>query len=142
MIRQHTKWEHFDHGADIGVRGVGSTAADAFAQAALAMTAVVCDPELVAPRQSIVIECEGNDIELLFVDWLNSLIYEMAIRKMLFREFDVRIGEGKLSATVKGEPVDIPRHQPAVEIKGATLTALHVGKNSDGHWVAETVVDV
>lgn len=35
------RWEHFPHGADIGVRGFGPTMAAAFEQAALAMTAVV-----------------------------------------------------------------------------------------------------
>ena len=37
-------WEHYEHGADIGVRGFGATKAEAFEQAALAMTAVVADP--------------------------------------------------------------------------------------------------
>ena len=34
-------WEHFPHDADVGVRGFGATAAEAFEQAALALTAVV-----------------------------------------------------------------------------------------------------
>jgi SHS2 domain-containing protein len=37
--------------------------------------------------------------------------------------------------------VDIARHQPAVEIKGATYTSLRVAQE-DGAWVAQTVVDV
>ena len=37
-------WEHFAHGADVGVRGVGATLNEAFEQAALALTAVVADP--------------------------------------------------------------------------------------------------
>jgi len=42
-------WEHFDHGADIGVRGYGANPAEAFVQAALALTAVVTDPATVNP---------------------------------------------------------------------------------------------
>ena len=38
-----TRWEHYEHGADIGVRGFGGTKAEAFEQAGLALTAVVCD---------------------------------------------------------------------------------------------------
>ena len=34
------RWEHFEHDADIGVRGIGASKADAFEQAALALTAV------------------------------------------------------------------------------------------------------
>jgi RNA-splicing ligase RtcB len=40
-------WEHFAHDADISVRGWGATAADAFGQAAFAVTAVVTDPAAV-----------------------------------------------------------------------------------------------
>jgi len=142
MTRATAQWQHFDHGADIGVRGVGATLAEAFSQAALAMTAVVCDPTTVRSQESISIECEGKDAELLFVDWLNCLVYEMATRNMLFSDFDVQIEDGKLIARVSGEPVDIQRHQPAVEVKGATMTALRVAQNEDGTWIAETVVDV
>jgi SHS2 domain-containing protein len=37
-------WRHFDHRADIGVEGIGRSPDEAFAQAALALTAIVCDP--------------------------------------------------------------------------------------------------
>ena len=37
-------WEHFPHGADIGVRGIGATRSEAFEQAARALTAVIADP--------------------------------------------------------------------------------------------------
>lgn len=142
MTQVTAQWQHFDHGADIGVRGIGATLAEAFAQAALAMTAVVCDPATVQAKESISIECEDKDVELLFVDWLNCLVYEMATRNMLFREFDVHIEGGKLEARASGEVVDVNRHQPAVEVKGATMTALRVAQNEDGNWIAETVVDV
>ena len=46
-------WEHFAHGADIGVRGVGSTVAEAFEQTALALTAVVTEPSRIASLRSI-----------------------------------------------------------------------------------------
>jgi SHS2 domain-containing protein len=46
-----------------------------------------------------------------------------------------------LTATARGEPVDVARHEPAVEIKGATYTALAV-EQTDGQWRAQCVVDV
>lgn len=48
MMEAH--WEHFPHEADMGVRGIGSTKAQAFEQAALALTHVIVDPSLVNPR--------------------------------------------------------------------------------------------
>ena len=134
-------WEHFPHEADIGVRGVGLTKAQAFEQAALALTAVVTDLQTVEARQAIEVECEAPDDELLLADWLNSLIYEMSARKMLFSRFSVQVDGHHLRGQAWGESVDPGRHHPAVEIKGATYTSLRVGQEK-GEWVAQTVVDV
>jgi SHS2 domain-containing protein len=135
------RWEHFPHEADMGVRGFGATKAEAFEQAALAMTAVITDAAAVQPREAVTIECEATDDELLLAEWLNRLIYEMATRKMLFGRFAVRFDGTRLSAQAWGERTDVARHQPAVEIKGATYTELRVAREDSG-WVAQTVVDV
>ena len=66
------------------------------------------------------------DLELLFVEWLNAIIYEMAVRKMLFSRYIVTIDGTRLHGTLWGEPVDVARHAPACEPKGATYTALRV----------------
>ena len=78
-------WEHFRHGADIGVRGIGTTIDAAFEGAAVALTAVVTDPALVAAEIPVAVRCAAPDDELLFADWLNALVYEMATRRILFR---------------------------------------------------------
>ena len=135
-------WEHFPHGADIGVGGFGRSKEEAFAQAAIALTAVITEPASVCAREPIEIDCAAADDELLLVEWLNALVYEIAIRKMLFSRFTLRIAGGKLKATAWGEPIDIEKHQPAVEVKGATCTALAVKRDSSGKWVAQCVVDV
>ena len=140
MSRKH--WEHFPHEADMGVRGVGDSLGEAFEQAALGLTAVITDPAMVAAAGEVAVTLAAPDDELLLVDWLNALIYEMATRKMLFGRFDVRVADHRLAARAWGEPLDVARHQPAVEIKGATYTALRVAREPDGRWVAQCVVDV
>jgi tRNA nucleotidyltransferase (CCA-adding enzyme) len=135
------RWEHFPHDADVGVRGWGATPAEAFEQAAYALTAVVTHVKVEA-RASVEVMCEASDLELLFVDWLNAIIYEMAVRNMLFGRFVVQIEDGRLEGKLWGEPVDIPRHSPACEPKGATYTALRVARTPDGAWSAACVVDV
>ena len=134
-------WTHFEHGADIGVRGFGPTREAAFEEAARALTAVVVDPDEVSPTSSVDIACAAPDDEILLVDWLNAVIFEMAARGMVFGAFEVHISEGRLTATARGEPVDRSRHAPAVEVKGATFTELRVAKQ-DGGWIAQCVVDV
>ena len=93
------EWQTFPHEADIGVRGSGATLADAFAGAATALTSVICDPQRVADREAVTIECAAPDVELLLVDWLNALVYEMATRRMLFSRFDVAVENDRLTAT-------------------------------------------
>ncbi len=135
-------WEHFHHQADIGVRGCGHTMASAFEQAALALTAVIIDPAQLTDRIPLNIECEAPDPELLLTDWLNAVVYQMATRHILFGRFTVEITGNRLHATAWGEPIDRLRHQPGVEIKGATYTELHVAQNTTGDWTAQCVVDV
>lgn len=135
-------WETFPHEADIGVRGMGATQAEAFAGAAMALTAVICDPGKVSAGETAHIECAAPDEELLLVDWLNALIYQMATRRLLFGRFDVRIADHRLTATAWGEPVDVTHHQPAAEIKGASYCELAVRHLEDGRWLAQCVVDV
>jgi SHS2 domain-containing protein len=137
-----TYWEHFPHEADIGVRGVGATKEEAFEQAAVALTAVITDPDEVAPLKEINVECEAPDDELLLAEWLNALIYQMGTRRMLFARFEVRFDDSRLSGKAWGEPVDTGKHTPAVEVKGATYTQLGVARDESGAWLAQCVVDV
>jgi tRNA nucleotidyltransferase (CCA-adding enzyme) len=135
-------WEHLPHGADIGVRGIGRSKAEAFEQAAVALTAVVTDPQSVSGKIPVEVECAAADDELLLVEWLNALIYEMATRKMLFAKFTVRIEGNQLVGKAWGEAIDLDKHDAAVEVKGATCTDLKVAQDETGSWRAQCVVDV
>lgn len=137
-----THWEHFPHDADIGVRGSGASKEEAFEQAVVALTAVVADLHTVVPTEVVEVSCDAPDDELLFVDWLNALVFEMATRRMLFSRFEVHISGQHLHAIIWGEAIDLARHQPAVEVKGATYTALSVTPDESGTWRAQCVVDV
>ncbi len=135
------RWDHFAHGADIGVRGIGPSKSSAFEQAALALSAVITNPAGIRQTHAVEIRCQAESDEILFVDWLNALIYEMATRHVVFGAFSVRFTGSCLNGTAWGEPVDVARHEPAVEVKGATFTALRVAA-SDSAWTAQCVVDV
>ena len=139
--RQAGQWEHFSHDADMGVRGYGATPAEAFEQAALAVTALITTQPIV-PETHVRIRCSAPDLEVLLVDWLNALVYEMATRNLLFGRFQVALRDCELDALAWGEPVEIARHACAVEVKGATFTALEVAADAAGRWHAQCVVDV
>ncbi|MDH4202836.1 MAG: archease [Phycisphaerae bacterium] len=135
-------WEHFHHQADIGIRGIGQTLEEAFAEGAVALMAVVCSPQKVQSKETVKIECESDEKDLLFADWINALIYEMDVRKMLFGRFEVKLENHKLTGTAWGEKCDPDRHEFAVEVKAATFMELKAYKDNDGQWVVQCVVDV
>ncbi|MDD4933450.1 MAG: archease [Methylacidiphilaceae bacterium] len=136
------RWEHFSHAADVGIRGIGASPEEAFAQIAVALTAVITDPKLVEPREPVPLSCAAPSMELLLFDWLNALVFAMDTRRMLFSRFLVRLRNDRLEGEAWGEPLDPERHQPAVEVKGATYTELHLFLRPPGEWVAQCVVDV
>lgn len=136
------RWELFPHAADVGVRGYGQDRAEAFENAARAMTAACFELDSVRCESCIAVTCSAASDEVLLVDWLNALIFEMATRSMVFGDFRVRISDQDLTGEAWGEPVDRQRHAPACEPKGATYTALRVSQERDGLWCAECVVDV
>ncbi|HEU4619762.1 MAG TPA: archease [Gammaproteobacteria bacterium] len=140
------RYEHFPHDADIGVRGFGRSPAEAFEQAALAMTAVATRVADIAPERTVDITCEAPDLELLLADWLNAIVYEMGARNMVFGRFEVlinvRIDSVRLEGKAFGETLDASKHEQGVEVKGATYTSLEVAERADGTWVAQCVIDV
>lgn len=136
------RWEHFRHGADIGVRGFGPSLGSALEQAARALTAVLVDPDVIKRNEIVEITLVAPNPDLLLYDWLNAIIYEMGTRDIIFGAFDVSVTGNELVGRAHGEPLDRDRHQPAVEIKGATMTELAAGEISPGEWRAQCVVDV
>ena len=135
------RWEHFPHGADIGIRGLGPTIDAAFEQVALALTAVLVDPSRVQTVETVDVSFEAATLDELLYDWIDAIVYEMAMRNMVFSAFGVHIDGTRLTARLFGEPVDRARHEPAIEVKSPTYTELRVVQEG-ARWVAQCVVDV
>jgi tRNA nucleotidyltransferase (CCA-adding enzyme) len=103
------------------VRGYGATTDEAFTHAALAMMSVVTDPNGVRATTCAPIVCSAPDLETLFVD---AIMLEMAGESLVFGRFDSAIDGDRLTGAAWGEPVDMRRHQPIVEIKAPPAQAL------------------
>lgn len=131
----------FPHDADLGVHGHGPTIESAFEQAARAITAAVTDTP-VNETERVTLRCAAPDRDLLLVTWLNAVIAEMGVRKMLFARFRVRIDGTQLDAELWGEPIDPLRHAPACEPKGATCAMAEVKHDAAGTWHARCIIDV
>lgn len=135
-------YETFEHGADIGIRGVGKTLEEAFINAAKALfSLMVINLEEVRPAKKVQIQAEGENLEELFIDWLNRLLAEAGMENLVFCDFGCQIKNLKLSGWAAGEPIDPARHELGEEVKGATYSMLKVTREND-FWIAQCVVDV
>ncbi|MEZ0329415.1 MAG: archease [Dissulfuribacterales bacterium] len=136
------KFELFEHGADIGVRGFGKTMNQAFENAALAMFSIeVLDIEDLVATCFWQLSCESYDQEALLTAWLNTLISYADLYRVVFCSFDVTIADCTLTARVGGVPLNELHGEKGVEVKGATFTELYVSQRDDA-WIAQCVVDV
>ena len=140
------RFEQFEHGADVGVRGLGATPAEAFEGAAAALfTLLAADLAGVRPAATERIALEARALDELLVAFLNELISLSDARGLVFGRVSVAIDEAggrfRLTAAAEGEPFDASRHEFTVVPKGASFTALRVARE-DGAWLAQCVVDV
>lgn len=135
------RWEHYQDGAGgIGVRGYGDTEADAFEQAALALTAAMADPAGIAQRERVVIHCEAPNPDLLLAAWLDAVGREMAETGMLFSRFEVWLDEMRLTAHAWGEPASPERHRVRLRLKHPRPNTERVARHGEG-WLAQAVMD-
>ncbi len=131
----------YEHQADIGLIGEGSTLAKAFEEGAKAMFSVMSDLKSVKPAKKVAINCAAHDSEALFVEWLNALLAQKDIKNMMFSKFEVKIKDGKLTGAAYGEKMDVKKHKIMVEVKAATYSQLKIWKEK-GKFFARCVVDV
>jgi len=137
-------YETFEHEADIGIAGYGSTLEEAFENAARAMFSVMVELESVEPKDEVRVRVEAEEADILLVEWLNELLSQAHLNEMLFSEFDVRIqGQEpmRLEGTARGEKLNPEKHELKVEVKAATYSMLEVGREGERYF-ARCVVDV
>jgi protein archease len=135
------QFETFEHEADIGIRGFGGSMQEAFENAAVALYSVMVNIDAVNPLEERTVTVSAQDRELLLVEWLNALLAISDIERMVFSKFEVEMEGTTLAGVAWGETLDWDRHEPRVEVKGATYHMLSV-KEQDGKYTAQCVVDV
>ena len=135
-------YEIFEHTADLGLRVQAATLPELFADAGQGLFAIVVEEiALVQPAVAREFQIAGRDLAYLLFDWLNELLYVCDTEHLAFSQFDVRMTEAGLAATVRGEPLDPARHRLTHEIKAITYHGLKVEQTSEG-WLAEVIVDI
>ena len=139
-----SRFEVFEHTADVGLRIEATNLEELFVAAARGVFSLVVENhEAIEPRQTVRIELESEDLLGLFVDWLRELIYRFETEHLLLGEFRVQLSADrrKLSADCRGEPADWSRHLPDNELKAVTYHGLRLEQTPNG-WEAEVIFDI
>lgn len=136
------RYELIDHTADIGLRAYGKDIKELFTNAAIGCFAILADLKNVRANERLAIKLEAPNLEELFLSWLSELLYQHNAKKIIFKEFAIdTLTENLLTAVVRGERLDLKRHQLKTEIKAVTYHQLKVQKVKE-HWQAEVIFDV
>jgi len=138
-------FEYLEHTADTGVRGIGETVEEAFCEAARAIFNLMVDLEEIVPEKAVHFAVEARQLDLLLVEWLAGLLVKKDLEGLLLSRFHVELREMENGFSLRGEgwgePLDLKRHRPKIEVKGVTYAGLHVQKE-DERWIAQCVVDI
>lgn len=135
--------EVFEHTADLGLRIRSGTLVELFKEAGTALFELMVENlDVVKALVCRHIRIEQVEVELLFFDWLNELLYLSDSEQLVLCQFDVRINHTLLEATVWGEPHDAVRHQLDHEVKAITYHQLKLQQEPDGQWLAEVILDI
>lgn len=131
--------------ADVAFEATGKSLEEAFTSAAEAtLNVMVEEPERVESKETVKVELENDDLEMLLFDFLNELVYYKDSKKLLLKVDDIKI-EGKkrfrLASRLSGERLDPLKHPLGADVKAVTLHRFSLSRSGDG-WKATAVLDI
>ena len=135
-------YEIIEHTADIGIKVKGKDLKELFKNAAAAMFDLIAERKdtKAVSRKKIKVEEDADDLEELFVNWLNELLSLSATKELIFPAFEIKkLDKKNLKAIAMGE--NINKYKVNREIKAATYHALEI-KEAESGWQAQVIFDV
>jgi len=132
--------------ADVAFNARGNSREELFSAAADALTNVmVADLATIQRRETVTVDLEETDLDLLLFSFLQELIFFKDARQLLLRvesvAFEPSEGGIAVKATFSGERIAPERHSLLVDVKAVTLHRFRVGQTPDG-WEAEVILDI
>ncbi|MDO8662231.1 MAG: archease [Candidatus Omnitrophota bacterium] len=139
---KNKSYEIFEHTADIGVRVKGKDLQDLFKNAGLAIFQISSRKQFTRNKAhaDIPIKLSANNLEELFVNWLNELLSLSSAKGLIFHNIKInKLEDNALEALAIGS--DINNYKVNTEIKAATFHELKITQN-EADWQAEVILDV
>lgn len=135
------KFEFLEHTADTKFIAYGKSLEEAFANAALATTAVMTDVTKIRPKIEKHIQVEAKEKRSLLYDFLQELIFLLDTEAFLLSQVkNIKIdGKYKLTATLLGDTAD--NYEVSSAIKAITYNDMFI-KEEPGKVSIQVVPDI
>lgn len=131
-----------EHTSEVGFEATGETLSEAFEQAGKAVFQLMTDIDELRPEQDAAFTVDSENLEALFFDFVDELIYISQAEGLLLREFDINIQETdtglRLTCTAEGQ--EIGENMRLQEIKAPTYSDILVEESEE--WLLRMYVDV
>ena len=137
------RYEPFEHTSEAGIIARGATLAEAFANTAEGMYALILELDGIEEQVERKVALEGDTHEALLVDWLLELVFLTETEELVFRRFAVdELTDRRLRARVWGERFDPERHRSHnLMVKAVTHHLLEI-EREDGGYRVQVLFDI
>jgi SHS2 domain-containing protein len=135
-------YELIEHTADIGIKIKAKDLKGLFQKAGLALFKISSERTSKKDKQKrkISIIQKADNLDELFINWLNELLSLSAVKGIIFERFKFnKLNESHLDVVAFGS--DVEDYKVNTEIKAATYHRLVLRKTGSG-WQAEIFFDV
>jgi len=136
------KYEQLEHTADIAIRVYGRELEDLFVNSSFALFDMLVDTTGLSVSGRIEIRLSSGDMDTLFVDWLNELLYIFQVEGKVVLEAVIEgLDKNSLRASCLVAETGTSALLVRTEIKAATYHGLHIIRKR-GRYELEVVFDV
>jgi SHS2 domain-containing protein len=138
-------YEFLPHTGDTKFRAHGRSLEEAFAHAALAVTAVITDPEEIEPVEEKTIRIESEDKHALLYDFLEQFLIlldseDFLLHSVASLQIERKNGMFRLNAEIVGD-TDLTKYRTETHIKAVTYQEMEIKEEDDGYML-QVVLDI
>ena len=139
-MERNIKYKFLEHTADIKFLVYGRTLAEIFENSVLAVLDYISRGQKIKTTKGKIIDVSGNDLESLFYNFLDELIYLIDAENFITVKAKVTIRGYNLHAELFGD--NTKSYKDLDHIKAATYSEMYIKKLPDGNLEAQAVMDV
>ena len=133
------KYKFIEHTGDIKIQVYGKTLNEVFENSVIAISEYISRGKKIKSAKGKTVDVSGNDLESLFYNFLDELIYLIDADNFISVKAKVAIRGNNLHAELFGDSAS--DYKELDQIKAATYSEMYVKKTPAG-WEAQAVLDV